>query len=140
MLLSALGVESERLLHKQQQYLDFLDKAYSGQVIEAFQFLSYINEVKLAERLLMDGVEAVKSSVRALVKQEQAKMLNKYEEQRCRIMIPQSRLLFGVCDPSATPTNPGRLKPGTCFVRVTLDGTGQAHTLVSHCRIGRVQR
>ena len=84
----------------------------------------------------MEGIETVRSSLRAAVRQEQSKMLNKYEEQRCRIMIRQSRLLFGICDPTGTPSKAGLLKPGTCFVRVTLDGTGEPRTLV--CVLERI--
>lgn len=50
-------------------------------------------------------------------------MLNKRDEQRCRILIPNSRLLFGVCDAW------GVLKEGECAVRVTMDGDGQPRAL-----------
>ena len=79
----------------------------------------------------MDGPDAVGGQLRRLVKQEYAKMLNKRNEQRCRIMIPQSRLLFGVCDPSARNGVAGKLRPGTCFVRITLDGDGEARTVIN---------
>lgn len=82
----------------------------------------------------MGGIETVLPSLKGLVRlvgQEQSKMLNKYEEQRCRIMIRRSRLLFGVCDPTGTPSKPGLLKPGTFFVRITLDGTGEARTVIN---------
>lgn len=131
LLLSALGVGPDQLLSKQQQYLNFLDQVYDCEVQLAFQFLSCIENTKLAEKMLMDGIEAVADTLRGLVRQEQAKMLNKHGEQRCRILIRKSRLVFGVCDPSASSEmESGRLKPGTCFVRVTLDGDGQAKTLV----------
>lgn len=136
LLLNALGVSAQRILQKQQEYLAFLDTVFEGQPIAAFQFLSFIDNIELAERLLMEGIEPVRSSLRAAVRQEQSKMLNKYEEQRCRIMIRQSRLLFGICDPTGTPSKPGLLKPGTCFVRVTLDGTGEPRTLV--CVLQRI--
>jgi hypothetical protein len=58
-------------------------------------------------------------------------MLNKHEEQRCRILIPKSRLLFGVCDPSSKNGRPGKIKEGDCFVRITLDGDGEARTLIN---------
>lgn len=131
MLLHALGISAERLLEKQQQYLDFLDRVAEGRAMEAFQFLSLINETQLAEKMLMGGIETVMPSLKGLVCREQSKTLNKYEEQRCRIMIRQSRLLFGVCDPTGTPSKAGLLKPGTCFVRITLDGTGEARTVIN---------
>lgn len=45
-------------------------------------------------------------------------------EQRCRIAIPKSRLLFGVCDAE------GVLKAGECQVRITMDGDGVPAALV----------
>lgn len=89
-----------------------------------FRFLSYCNRLDLAERLLISGVEAVERDVRKMVGQEYERMLTKRNEQRCRILIPQSRLLFGVCDTK------GLLKDGECVVRVTMDGDGQAQTIV----------
>lgn len=140
LLLYALGVSAQRILEKQQEYLDFLDTVFEGQPLAAFQFLSLIENIELAEKLLMEGIESVQPSLRATVRQEQSKMLNKYEEQRCRIMIRQSRLLFGICDPTGTPSKAGLLKPGTCFVRITLDGAGEPRTLVSHVLLSAAQR
>ena len=71
----------------------------------------------------MDGLESITASVGSLVSQEYEKMTNKRDEQRCRIMLSKSRLLFGVCDPKAV------LKEGECAVRVTLDADGQARQL-----------
>ena len=50
-------------------------------------------------------------------------MINKREEQKIRILIPKSRLLFGACDPY------GLLKAGECFLRVTLDEVGTSLTI-----------
>ena len=47
---------------------------------------------------LLDSLEAVRPQITGLVHAEYDKMLNKRDEQRCRILVPQSRLLFGVCD------------------------------------------
>jgi hypothetical protein len=58
-------------------------------------------------------------------------MLNKHEEQRSRIMIPKSRLLFGVCDPTGSDEKRGKLRSGTCFVRRTEDGSGLPKTLIN---------
>lgn len=79
----------------------------------------------------MDGPSTVLPSVRRLAVEEYNRMRNKRDEQRCRILIPRSRLLFGVCDPSSQPGVPGVLKPGTCFVRITLDGDGEARTIIN---------
>lgn len=88
-----------------------------------FQFLCFCNRFDIAERLLINGAESVKSHVRKLVREEYDKMLNKRGEQRCRIFIPKSRLLFGVCDPR------NLLREGECFVRITMDRDGVPRTL-----------
>jgi len=119
------------LLAKQAQYLDFLRDAGLGYSQAAFQFLSHVDRIDLAEKLLMDGVESVRSTLRSLVKQEHARMINKRDEQRCRIMILKSRLLFGVCDPTAKDGSLGVLKEGECFVRITQPGDGRAQTIIN---------
>jgi hypothetical protein len=82
--------------------------------------------MELAEKLLIQGIEEVTNPLRSIVSKECEKMVNKREVQRCRILVPQSRLLFGVCDPR------GILKPGECFVRVTLDEhNGSPRTLTN---------
>lgn len=77
----------------------------------------------MAEQLLLDGVQSVQDKVRRLVKIEFSKLLNKRDEQRCRILIPKSRLLFGICDPKAL------LRDGECFVRITKEGDGKSMTI-----------
>ncbi|KAK4171061.1 putative RNA-dependent RNA polymerase 2 [Triangularia setosa] len=86
----------------------------------AFKFLSYVNMPELAERVLIeDNLDQVQSKIKALVKAEYGKMLNKRDEQKYRILIPQSRLLFGVCDVWNV------LKEGECAVKITLFEGGQ---------------
>ncbi|KXS97624.1 hypothetical protein AC578_5741 [Pseudocercospora eumusae] len=130
-LLNALGVSTDTILGKQREYMRFLDRAYNGEPRAAFQFLSYQNELDLAEQLLIEGFHSVRKSLRNLVRTEHSRMLNKYEEQRCRIMLTQSRLLFGVCDPTGRDGSVSKLPPGTCFVRITLDGDGEPRTLIN---------
>lgn len=131
MLLNALGVSEQTLLSKQNQHLEFLRRIGQGDARAAFQFLSYCDKLDVAEKLLLSGFEAVRSTVTALVRQEYTKMLNKKDEQRCRILIPKSRLLFGVCDPTNKKGRPGILKEGQCFVRITQDGDGMARTIIN---------
>lgn len=71
----------------------------------------------------MESLESVQPSVAKLVSAEFARTLNKRDGQRCRILIPKSRLLFGVCDAW------GVLKEGECAVKVTQDGDGQPRAL-----------
>ena len=130
-LLYALGISSEVLLRKQKEHLEFLQTVNSGDPQAAFQFLSYCDRIDLAEKVLLDGIESMRSSLSSLVRQEYTKMLNKRDEQRCRILIPDSRLLFGVCDPTSKNGNPGRLKEGECFVRITRSGNGRPFTVTN---------
>lgn len=123
--MNAIGITTDALLHKQTQYLHFLFFAEALDPIYGFQFLCFRNRFDLAERLLIDGVESIASEIRKLVREEYDKMLNKKREQRCRIILPKSRLLFGVCDPR------GILREGQCFVRITTDGDGQPRTLTN---------
>ncbi|EHL01954.1 putative RNA-dependent RNA polymerase 2 [Glarea lozoyensis 74030] len=89
----------------------------------AFRFLTYTNKPELAEKVLIDGFETVQPTLTKLVNSEYDRMINKRDEQRCRILIPKSRLLFGICDAW------GVLKEGECAVKVTMDGDGQPYTL-----------
>ncbi|KAH6203534.1 RNA-directed RNA polymerase [Parastagonospora nodorum] len=130
-LLHTLGISEKTLLAKQTQHLDFIQNVQGGDPRSAFQFLSYINRTELAEKLLLEGPESVRPTLLSLVKQEYARMINKRDEQRCRILVPKSRLLFGVCDPTAKDGCPGRLKEGECFVRITQDGDGRAQTIIN---------
>jgi hypothetical protein len=130
-LLHTLGISQDMLLEKQRQHLEFLQSVSRGNVRAAFQFLSHCDRIDLAEKLLLDGVEPLRQSLKSLVKQEYAKMLNKRDEQRCRILISKSRLLFGVCDPTSKGNSSGRLKERKCFVRITLDGDGKPCTIIN---------
>lgn len=78
---------------------------------------------ELTEKLLLEGLESVKSPINSLVNSEYDKTLNKRDDQRCRILIPKSRLLFRVCDSWNV------LKEGECAVRITMDGEGQLNIL-----------
>lgn len=131
MLLSTLGIAQETLLQKQKDHLEFLQNVSRGDCRAAFQFLSYHHRFDTAERLLYDGIESVMPTLQKLVKEEYARMLNKRDEQRCRILIPKSRLLFGICDPHSKRGKPVKLKEGECFVRITLDGNGKPATITN---------
>ena len=123
LLLHALGISRSTLLEKQLSHFDLLHAATRDARV-AFQFLSYINEPALAERVLMDGPESVKNNIRKYVAGELNKMVNKKDEQRCKIFIPKSRLIFGVCDPRNV------LKEGECGLKVTMVEDGGAKTIV----------
>ncbi|KAK4144578.1 RNA dependent RNA polymerase-domain-containing protein [Dichotomopilus funicola] len=121
-LLSALGMDRTVLKRKQEEHFQYLAEA-SQDPRAAFRFLSYLNMPQLAEQVLLDSLDAVRPRIQALVRNEYTKMLNKREEQRCRILLPKSRLLFGICDAW------GVLKEGECAVKITLEGDGQPTAL-----------
>ncbi|KAK8017878.1 hypothetical protein PG993_014204 [Apiospora rasikravindrae] len=121
-LLHSLGISSATLLRKQHEHLAFLAEA-ARNPHQAFRFLCYVGRPELAERVLLDSLEAVRPQITGLVHAEYDKMLNKRDEQRCRILVPQSRLLFGVCDAWDV------LKEGECAVKVTRDGDGLPYAL-----------
>ncbi|KAK8030302.1 hypothetical protein PG990_000036 [Apiospora arundinis] len=121
-LLHSLGISSSTLLRKQHEHLAFLAEATRNPQ-QAFRFLCYVGRADLAERVLLDSLDAVRPQITSLVHSEYDKMLNKRDEQRCRILVPQSRLLFGVCDAWDV------LKEGECAVNVTRDGDGLPYAL-----------
>ena len=118
LLLHSLRIPEAVLHRKQQEHFDFLSASITHP-IAAFQFLTYTNNMELAERVLLDGIKTLKDQISRFIKQELSKLLNKKGVEKCRIMIPQSRLLFGVCDSTNV------LKEGECAVKVTMDGDGQ---------------
>ncbi|KAL7950149.1 RNA dependent RNA polymerase domain-containing protein [Trichoderma barbatum] len=121
-LLDALGISRETLLRKQHEHFNFLAEAYQDPRV-AFRILCHLNMPDVAERVIIDSLDAVRPTINKLINAEYDKMLNKRDEQKCRILIPKSRLLFGVCDAW------GVLKPGQCAVKVTMDGDGQPYAL-----------
>ncbi len=84
-----------------------------------------MNKFELAERVLMECLETVRPEVLKLIKAEKGKMLNKRDAQKCRILVPKSRLLYGVCDAWRV------LKEGECHVKITTDENGLPQTLKS---------
>lgn len=121
-LLDALGISRKILLQRQQEHFNFLAEAYQDPRA-AFRVLCHLDRPDLAERVIIDSLDAVRPSLNRLINAEYDKMLNKRDEQKCRILIPKSRLLFGVCDAW------GVLRPGQCAVKVTMDGDGQPYAL-----------
>ena len=108
---------------KQRQYFDFLEQARNDPKY-AFRLFSSLGFMSEAEKVLVEGIESIAPTVRKTITQEYSKMVNKREEQKTRILIPKSRLLFGICDPY------GLLKPDECFLRVTSDETGAPLTII----------
>lgn len=117
-LLSSLGISTRNFLAKQEEYHAWLQKA-SDEWEAAFDLLCAANKYDAAERLLLEGMDAkpVRQEIRALQNSELAS-LRKNDRLRVRILVPKSRLLFGVCDPYSI------LREGEVHVRVTVPRKG----------------
>lgn len=68
-------------------------------------------------------MQKTQAQIHRLVNAELGKMVNKRDEQRCRIFVQKSRLLFGVCDAWDV------LKEGECAVKVTMEEDGLPYAL-----------
>lgn len=112
-LLSSLGVTNEKLLAKQQEYFHWIEDA-SKDVNKAMDFASSLDNHKLAERVLLEGLdsEEVLRAIRGAQMSEVRQFL-KNDKLRSRMMIHKSRLVYGVCDPFKV------LKEGQVHIRVT---------------------
>lgn len=130
LLLHALGIDREVFLQKQRQHMEVLANALSDPRT-AFRVFSSLGLHKLAEKTLLEGHQVIQGAITKAVTQEYAKMLNKRGEQKCRILIPQSRLLFGVCEPR------GCLNEGECFVSPTHDNNGVARAISGYVLVTR---
>ena len=125
LLIHSLGIPTTTLLRKQEDHFAFLASAPHDPPT-AFKFLAYINRFDLAERVVLESLSpSLQLTIQSLVRAEHSKLLKNREEQKCRIFLPQSRMLFGVCDAW------GVLKEGECQVRVTHDQDGQPRTLIN---------
>lgn len=95
LLLHTLGVSAEVFLRKQKEHFQRLQESVTEPTV-AFTFLCSLNRFDLAEKLVLHGIERVSGALRSLVADEHKKMLNKREDQKCRILVPESRLVFGM--------------------------------------------
>lgn len=125
-LLASLGVTSETLLAKQDEYHRWLTSAATNWEV-AFNFLCSLGHYELAERLLLEGIDDAR--VRKQIKSCQMSELAAFKKRdndkfRSRMVVLKSRLLFGVCDPY------GVLREGEVFVRVSVPRKG-ASTLTN---------
>ncbi|KAI0077242.1 RNA-directed RNA polymerase [Panus rudis PR-1116 ss-1] len=118
-LLASLGITTETLVEKQRNYLQWIrDSSTDWQ--QAFNLLSALGKYQLAERLLLDGLDSapIQKSLRALQQAEVAAFKKNETRQRVRMLLPKSRLLYGICDPY------GVLRAGEVHVRVSMPRQG----------------
>ena len=98
-LLSSLGVTTEKFLEKQKAYHEWILKASDDWEV-AFDLLSGLGRYQLAERLLLDGIDSkqVREEINKLQNSE-IHGFKKNDRMRVRMLVAKSRFLFGICDP-----------------------------------------
>jgi len=110
-LLSALGIQDAVFLQKQQTYFEFLKLAPVLPQL-AFQYFCYKGLPEFAERVLLDGLDRragrdelqkklqklTKEEFKLSFKQRRNNDPNEEDDAKVRILILDSRILFGVCD------------------------------------------
>lgn len=125
-LLSALGVSNEVLSRKLEDYLGWL-KRVKTDLPTALDFLSSTSRHEDVEKVLLAGFDSpqTQSLLSAAVKKELASFKKMdTEKDKLRILVRDSRFIFGVCDPYQI------LEEGEVFVRVTMprDGPRTIHS------------
>jgi regulator of nonsense transcripts 1 len=121
-LLSSLGVSNEKILAKQQEYFDWIQRA-SEDYITAVDLLSCLGDFEQAEAVLLKGLDDpdVQRHVRRFQSSEIASLRNHENGKfKSRMMIHKSRRLFGVCDPFQV------LKEGQIYIRIMTGRKGEA--------------
>jgi hypothetical protein len=116
-LLSALEIPDDVFLRKQREYFDLITQA-SEDPIKAFIFMSYMGEGDSAESIILNGLESIGPKLKKAQHEAWGKMFDKKDSEKVHFLVPNSRLLFGVCDPT------GKLRPDECHVRVMVEGEG----------------
>jgi hypothetical protein len=119
-LLSALGIKNEVLLNKLRSYLDWLTKVNTD-LSTALDFLSSVGRHEDVDRVLLEGLDSKKVQallMGALKKEIAAFKKGDTDKDKLRLLVHQSRYIFGVCDPFQV------LEEGEVFVRITMPREG----------------
>ena len=115
MLLSGLGVSDDVFLSKQMEHFKRLELMNIDPTV-AVEMLQWNNQPKFAARVAKYSQEELKSD--KCLKAELSKLKHRLIEklEKLHLLVPESRTVFGVCDPL------GVLKYGECFFRPTIRG------------------
>jgi hypothetical protein len=118
-LLSSLGITNEVLLDKLRSYLDMLTRVNTD-ISAALEFLSG-GAHEDVDRVLLEGLDSDK--IQNLLNSRLKEEINGFKKEesgkdRLRLLVPQSRFVFGVCDPFQV------LEEGEVFVRFTMPREG----------------
>ncbi|KAF5334777.1 hypothetical protein D9611_012906 [Ephemerocybe angulata] len=113
-LISSLGVTNDKFLAKQQAYFDWIQDATLN-VTSAIDFLSSTDKYTLAEQVFLDGL--TDQHIREIKKLQVDELSRHHDKEtkkfKTRMLIHQSRRLYGVCDPLQV------LKEGQVHIRIT---------------------
>jgi len=121
-LLSSLGISNEKILAKQQEYFDWIQRA-SEDYLVAIDLLSCLGHFEQAEAVLLKGLDDqnVQNHIKRFQASEIASLRNQENGKfKSRMMIHKSRRLFGVCDPFQV------LKEGQVYIRILIGRKGEA--------------
>ena len=116
MLLSGLGVKDNVFLTKQKEHYRRME-CMTSDCTAAFEMLQWNNQPALAARAAAKSTSVDLQSDQLLQK-ELSKLKSRLVEkmEKLHLLIPESRTVFGVCDPL------GVLEYGECFFRPTIRG------------------
>ena len=114
MLLSGCGVKKEVFLKKQTDYFDQLNNMLAKKD-DAIDIAFWENRIRLAEAINSSNDNEVMAAHKKELRSLQSSLITKMAA-KLRIIIKNSRNVFGVCDPL------GVLEYGQCFFRPTIRG------------------
>ena len=128
MLLSGLGVKDEVFLSKQMKHFSRLE-IMTMDPTAAFETLQWNNQPVLATRVAKFSQEELKAD--HFLQKELSKLKSKLVEklEKLHLLVPESRNVFGVCDPL------GVLQYGECFFRPTI--RGEPRTLSGYVTVAK---
>ena len=128
-LLSALGVPDEVFMRKQQELLRKV-RNMRVNMEDAVSLFQWNNQFDIAQLLVWYKNQAEKTQDRGAALEEVKDFLDKKvkilqeklsrDPEKLRILIPEARNLFGICEPTRKDEKP-LLKEGQCFLRVTIN-------------------
>ena len=129
MLLSGLGIQDEIFLRKQREHFNRLE-CLMDDPETAIEVLCWkdqpVTAAKIARFHSQEDFKADECVQRELALLK-SRLTDKIE--KLRILIPDSRNVFGVCDPV------GVLQYGQCFIRPTI--RGEPHTVTGKVTVGK---
>ena len=118
-LLSSLGVTSDAVRQKQQEYFQWIEGATQDPV-KAIDMLYCLGQYELAEKVLLKGLDdpQVLQQVARAQASEIAGFNKGNDKFKSRMIVHKSRRLYGVCDPFQV------LKEGQVHIRITVSRKG----------------